>query len=91
MGAAVGNVCALIAGVTALRRRASAAGAAVWAAVLGLWQAGGSCKPLRNASGEGVQQQDCIVCFDAPRTMLLLPCRHVVLCAACLDKLRGEG
>jgi len=29
----------------------------------------------------------CIVCLEAPREILLLPCRHVCCCKACADKL----
>jgi len=30
---------------------------------------------------------DCIVCLEAPREILLLPCRHVCCCKACADRL----
>lgn len=29
----------------------------------------------------------CVVCLEAPREMLLLPCRHVCCCQACADQL----
>ena len=27
----------------------------------------------------------CVVCNDAPKVMLLLPCKHLCLCASCLE------
>lgn len=30
---------------------------------------------------------ECCVCMDEPRSVLLLPCRHVAVCRACLTRL----
>jgi len=30
----------------------------------------------------------CVVCFQAPREILLIPCRHVCCCKACADRLQ---
>lgn len=33
----------------------------------------------------------CIVCTERPRSVLTLPCRHLVMCAACLNRLYEKG
>lgn len=40
-----------------------------------------NAKPIRNPSVW------CVVCMEAPRETLLLPCRHVCCCQACADRL----
>ncbi|KAG1653270.1 hypothetical protein FOA52_002730 [Chlamydomonas sp. UWO 241] len=35
-----------------------------------------------------LQQDECIVCIDRPRSVTLLPCGHRVLCAACCADVR---
>lgn len=34
---------------------------------------------------------DCVVCLDAPRSVALFPCRHVVLCDACFVGLQRQA
>ena len=33
-----------------------------------------------------VDKVTCVVCFSAERNVLLLPCKHLVLCSACASK-----
>lgn len=35
--------------------------------------------------------QDCVVCLDAPRSVALLPCGHVVLCSSCFGQLHRQA
>lgn len=37
------------------------------------------------------QQLACIICLDAPRSVLLLPCKHLVLCSKCADELTEKA
>lgn len=49
-----------------------------------------SCR--HNSAAEQLHQlQNCIVCLDAPRTVMLLPCKHLVLCAACSQQLQQHA
>lgn len=34
---------------------------------------------------------DCVVCLDAPRSVALFPCNHVVLCGACFGSLQRQA
>lgn len=34
---------------------------------------------------------DCVVCFDAPRSVALIPCGHVVLCGGCFANLQKQA
>jgi hypothetical protein len=43
-------------------------------------------------SGSGTSQLDaeetmCVVCFDAPKDHLVLPCKHLCVCEACAEQL----
>ena len=40
---------------------------------------------VANAKNE-VDKVTCVVCLSAERNMLLLPCKHLVLCSACAAK-----
>jgi hypothetical protein len=33
----------------------------------------------------------CVVCMDAPRSVLLLPCKHLALCEECSESLQAGG
>jgi len=38
----------------------------------------------------GGEEVDCMICYDRPRSILLLPCRHCSVCSPCLRSLRDE-
>lgn len=42
-------------------------------------------------AAESRQQLACIICLDAPRSVLLLPCKHLVLCSKCADELKQKA
>jgi hypothetical protein len=45
--------------------------------------------PQNRAAAEELQQlQSCVVCLDAPRSVLLLPCKHLALCEGCAQQLQ---
>jgi hypothetical protein len=47
---------------------------------------------VEGASNNKVQtQQKCIVCMDRLRDVLLLPCKHLVLCSGCAEQMEGRG
>jgi len=46
-----------------------------------LWRSGSSGDSRRSS------HLACVVCLEAPRDILLLPCRHVCCCKACADRL----
>jgi hypothetical protein len=33
----------------------------------------------------------CVVCMTSPRSVLILPCKHVVLCEGCTSRLRDRA
>eukprot|EP00397_Hematodinium_sp_SG-2012_P047859 GEMP01054594.1.p1 GENE.GEMP01054594.1~~GEMP01054594.1.p1 ORF type:complete len:275 (+),score=67.54 GEMP01054594.1:579-1403(+) len=39
---------------------------------------------------EDVSERDCMICYDIPKNVMLLPCRHCSVCAVCLRSLRDE-
>lgn len=39
---------------------------------------------------EDDEDADCKICYDRPRSVLLLPCRHCAVCSSCLRSLRDE-
>jgi len=39
---------------------------------------------------EGEEETDCMICYDRPRSVVLLPCRHCSVCSSCLRSLRDE-
>jgi len=39
---------------------------------------------------ENGEEVDCMICYDRPRSILLLPCRHCSVCSSCLRSLRDE-
>jgi hypothetical protein len=36
------------------------------------------------------QLKHCVVCLDAPRSVLLLPCKHLVLCGGCSSQMQRQ-
>jgi len=45
------------------------------------------CAAKRNPMRGKASSLACVVCLEAPREILLLPCRHVCCCKACADQL----
>jgi hypothetical protein len=35
----------------------------------------------------GAEETQCVVCFDAPKDHLVLPCKHLCVCEACAEQL----
>jgi hypothetical protein len=46
---------------------------------------------VRRAAKSQRKKEKCIVCLDAPRDVLLLPCKHLVLCSGCAEQMEGRG
>jgi hypothetical protein len=67
----------------AMQPAAAAAAAAGKAA--GLGAAAG------DAGGGSKGPKLCLVCAQRRRNVLLIPCRHLVLCAECAEQLHGQG
>jgi hypothetical protein len=41
---------------------------------------------VRRLKGERERRAQCVVCLSAPHAVLLLPCTHLCMCAACADR-----
>lgn len=39
---------------------------------------------------EGDSETECMICYDQPRSVLFLPCRHFCVCSSCFRLLRDE-
>lgn len=39
---------------------------------------------------EGDNETECMICYDQPRSVLFLPCRHFCVCSSCFRLLRDE-
>ncbi|KAL4458970.1 hypothetical protein ABPG75_013835 [Micractinium tetrahymenae] len=57
--------------------------------LLHLAAAGLRCLLKRRAEAEA-EQEECVVCKDAPRTMALLPCSHLAFCDSCALRVSGQ-
>jgi Zinc finger, C3HC4 type (RING finger) len=59
--------------------------------------AGGACIPDEGNAADGAHSSadddsgSCIVCMERRRDALLLPCKHLALCAQCAGSLAGRG
>eukprot|EP00928_Gymnodinium_smaydae_P027329 TRINITY_DN21174_c0_g4_i1.p1 TRINITY_DN21174_c0_g4~~TRINITY_DN21174_c0_g4_i1.p1 ORF type:complete len:640 (-),score=86.05 TRINITY_DN21174_c0_g4_i1:224-2068(-) len=49
------------------------------------------CEEEESGSGDAGRRRACIICLAAPVDTLLLPCRHAVMCEACVSIVRGKG
>ena len=52
--------------------------------VLGGQGTGGSGRAVRCEELYGLEEAECLVCLSAVKNVVLLPCRHVAVCEACL-------
>jgi hypothetical protein len=52
--------------------------------------AAASSAPARGKTKSN-KNEKCIVCMDALRDVLLLPCKHLVLCSGCAQQMEGRG
>lgn len=41
-------------------------------------------------SADGTGEVECMICYDRPRSVILMPCRHCSVCCSCLRSLRDE-
>ena len=44
---------------------------------------------MGGAEEELFQLKHCVVCLDEPRSVLLLPCKHLVLCGGCMQRMQS--
>lgn len=42
-------------------------------------------------SGSDVPKNECIICYDGPKNMLMLPCAHIATCADCTAHIMGSN
>lgn len=47
------------------------------------------CRQHLQSSSE-LTVPECVVCFEARRSVLLLPCRHILLCDGCFEKVQQQ-
>lgn len=45
----------------------------------------------REAASEQFELPECVVCSEAPRSVVLLPCRHLLLCQGCMTVLQQHS
>lgn len=43
--------------------------------------------PASETPQTGTEQNMCTICFEYPKSVLILPCRHFCLCTECIDRL----
>lgn len=52
---------------------------------------GSSFQEIKGIYGfEDISERDCMICYDNPKNVMLLPCRHCSVCVLCLRSLRDE-
>lgn len=52
---------------------------------------GGGAVSRGDSDSEEEAGGECVICMSEPRDTLILPCRHLCLCAACADSLRYQA
>lgn len=48
-----------------------------------------SSQPLPDAEVDADTGMECVICMSEPRDTLIVPCRHLCLCASCAASLRS--
>jgi hypothetical protein len=46
---------------------------------------------VASCAGHGADSSDCVVCFDAPRSVALKPCGHIALCGGCFASMQKQA